>query len=44
MARRIGETVIYGVFGYMKRNGLEGLVIYGVSGYMKRTGLDGPDI
>ena len=31
--KRIGETVIYGVSGYMKRNGLDGL-----------DGPDGPDI
>ena len=30
--KRIGETVIYGVSGYMKRNGLDGL-----------DGLDGQD-
>ena len=39
--KRIGETVIYGVSGYMKRIGER--VIYGVSGYMKRNGLDGQD-
>ena len=40
------RTVIYGVSGYMKRNGLDErigeTVIYGVSGYMKRNGLDCP--
>ena len=40
--KRIGERVIYGVSGYMKRNGLEGLDVRGVQIYEEEwTGCTG---